>query len=51
MSREGKAPNKFFAIAQVTGSHENAVLALNQGTVDAAANWWNSDPDSEVTRA
>jgi phosphonate transport system substrate-binding protein len=50
MSREGKAPDKFFAVAQVTGSHENAVLALNQGTVDAAANWWNSDTDSNLTR-
>ena len=50
MSREGKAPGKFFAVAQVTGSHENAVLALNQGTVDAAANWWNSDTDSNLTR-
>lgn len=50
MSREGKVPDKFFAIAQVTGSHENAVLALNQGTVDAATNWWNSDTDSNLTR-
>ena len=50
MSREGKPPEKFFSVAQVTGSHENAVLALNQGTVDAAANWWNSDTDSNLTR-
>ncbi|MDP2334155.1 MAG: phosphonate ABC transporter substrate-binding protein [Reyranella sp.] len=50
MSREGKAPNKFFAIAQPAGSHENAVLALQQGTVDAATNWWNSDTDSNLTR-
>jgi phosphonate transport system substrate-binding protein len=50
MSREGKAPAKFFAVAQVTGSHENAVLAMVQGTVDAAANWWNSDTDSNLTR-
>lgn len=50
MSREGKPSEKFFSIAQVTGSHENAVLALNQGTVDAAANWWNSETDSNLTR-
>lgn len=50
MAREGKAPDKFFSVAQVTGSHENAVLALNQGTVDAATNWWNSDTDSNLTR-
>ena len=50
MTREGKAPDKFFAVAQVTGSHENAVVAMTQGTVDAATNWWNSDTDSNLTR-
>lgn len=25
-------------------------MALNQGTVDAAANWWNSEEDSELMR-
>jgi phosphonate transport system substrate-binding protein len=34
----------------VTGSHENAVIALAQGTVDVAANWWNADNDSNLTR-
>jgi phosphonate transport system substrate-binding protein len=37
-------------VAQVTGSHENAVLAMTQGTVDGATNWWNSDTDSNLTR-
>ena len=32
------------------GSHENAVLALAQGTVDVAANWWNAPDDSNLTR-
>ncbi|MBX9946470.1 MAG: phosphonate ABC transporter substrate-binding protein [Reyranella sp.] len=50
MTREGKAPDKFFSVAQVTGSHENAVLAMVQGTVDGATNWWNSDTDSNLTR-
>ncbi len=50
MSREGKPPEKYFAVAQVTGSHENAVIAMVQGTVDAATNWWNSDTDSNLTR-
>ena len=40
----------FFSKVQVTGSHENAVLALAQGTVDVAANWWNADDDSNLTR-
>ena len=41
---------KFFGRLQVTGSHENAVIALSQGTVDVAANWWNADDDSNLTR-
>jgi len=41
---------KFFAKSLVTGSHENAVIALAQGTVDVAANWWNADNDSNLTR-
>src|SRR5947209_19369201 len=46
----GISPHSFFATTQVTGSHENAVLALAQGTVDVAANWWNADDDSNLTR-
>ena len=26
------------------------MLALQQGTVDVAANWWNADTDSNLTR-
>ncbi|MDP1748350.1 MAG: phosphonate ABC transporter substrate-binding protein [Reyranella sp.] len=43
-------PENFFARVVYTGSHENAVLALQQKTVDVAANWWNSDDDSNLTR-
>jgi phosphonate transport system substrate-binding protein len=42
--------DKFFAHAVYTGSHENALTALQQGTVDVAANWWNADNDSNLTR-
>jgi phosphonate transport system substrate-binding protein len=41
---------KYFGKVLVTGSHENAVLALAKGTVDVAANWWNADDDSNLTR-
>jgi len=41
---------KYFGKVVVTGSHENAVLALAQGTVDVCANWWNADDDSNLTR-
>ncbi|MEJ0011755.1 MAG: phosphonate ABC transporter substrate-binding protein [Bauldia sp.] len=40
----------FFGQTIFAGSHDNAALALAQGTVDAAANSWNSDTDSNVTR-
>lgn len=43
-------PETFFSKVTYTGSHENAVLALQQGTVDVAANWWNADTDSNLTR-
>ena len=49
LDKHGISPDTFFAKTQVTGSHENAVLALAQGTVDVAANWWNADDDSNLT--
>ena len=50
MEQMGVDPDKFFSQVVFTGSHENAVLALVQGTVDVAANWWNADDDSNLTR-
>jgi phosphonate transport system substrate-binding protein len=50
LNKRGIAAEKFFGKVQVTGSHENAVIALAQGTVDVAANWWNADDDSNLTR-
>ncbi len=43
-------PDTFFARVTYTGSHENAVIALQQKTVDVAANWWNAENDSNLTR-
>jgi phosphonate transport system substrate-binding protein len=42
--------DSFFGKSIITGSHENAVIALDKGTVDCAANWWNADDDSNLTR-
>ena len=50
MEQMGIDSDKFFSQVVFTGSHENAVLALVQGTVDVAANWWNADDDSNLTR-
>ncbi len=45
MNQMGIDPDTYFSQVVFTGSHENAVLALAQGTVDVAANWWNADND------
>lgn len=50
LARDGYDVDKYFGKHVYAGSHENAVLALAQGTVDAAANWWNADDDSNLTR-
>jgi phosphonate transport system substrate-binding protein len=42
--------DSFFSKSIITGSHENGVIALAQGTVDCAADWWNADNDSNLTR-
>ena len=44
------AADKYFSKVEITGSHENAVLALVQGTIDVCANWWNAMDDSNLTR-
>jgi phosphonate transport system substrate-binding protein len=43
-------PSTYFNKVQYTGSHENAIFALVQGTVDVAVNWWNAPDESNVTR-
>jgi phosphonate transport system substrate-binding protein len=50
LNKAGIDVDSFFDKSIVTGSHENAVIALERGTVDCAANWWNADNDSNLTR-
>ena len=50
MNQMGIDPDTYFSKIIFAGSHENAVLALAQGTVDVAANWWNAEDDSNLTR-
>src|SRR5271165_3029106 len=50
LDKLGIDPETFFSKTVYAGSHENAVLALAQGTADVAANWWNADDDSNLTR-
>ncbi len=50
LNRDGYDVDSYFGKNIYAGSHENAILALTQGTVDAAANWWNAEDDSNLTR-
>src|SRR5215831_8055737 len=50
LHKAGIDADAFFGKSIVTGSHENGVIALGKGTVDCAANWWNADDDSNLTR-
>ena len=43
-------PDSYFSHVTYTGSHENAIIALQQKTVDVAANWWNAEDDSNLMR-
>ncbi|PZN96234.1 MAG: phosphonate ABC transporter substrate-binding protein [Hyphomicrobiales bacterium] len=43
-------PATYFANVVNAGSHENAVMGVQQGTCDIGFNWWNSDKDSNLSR-
>ena len=50
LNKMGINAEKFFGRISITGSHENAVFALWQGTVQVAANAWNSPIQSNLIR-
>ena len=50
LNKMGIKPEEFFANVVYTGSHENAVIALQQGQVDGAFNWWNDENESMLRR-
>jgi len=50
LHRMGINPEQFFGRVVYTGSHQNAIIALQQGTVDVAANWWNDEQESNLRR-
>jgi phosphonate transport system substrate-binding protein len=50
MNKMGIDPEKFFAKVVYSGSHENGVIAVQQGTCDAAFNWWNDEVESNLLR-
>jgi phosphonate transport system substrate-binding protein len=50
MNKMGIKPEDYFANVVYAGSHENAIIALQQGQVDAAFNWWNDESESMLKR-
>ncbi|MFS8035658.1 phosphonate ABC transporter substrate-binding protein [Xanthobacter sp. AM11] len=50
MNKMGLKPDEFFGKVVYAGSHENAVIAVQQGTCDAAFNWWNDEQESNLMR-
>jgi phosphonate transport system substrate-binding protein len=50
LHKAGIDVDSFFGKSIITGSHENGIIALAKGTVDCAADWWNADNDSNLTR-
>jgi phosphonate transport system substrate-binding protein len=50
LHKNGIEVDSFFGKSIITGSHENGIIALGKGTVDCAADWWNADDDSNLTR-
>lgn len=50
LSEAGYDPDSFFGSTSFSGSHENSVMALLNGTFDAAATWWRSETRSNPNR-
>ncbi|MFG1377534.1 phosphonate ABC transporter substrate-binding protein [Xanthobacter autotrophicus] len=50
LNKMGITPDQFFGKVVYAGSHENAVIAVQQGTCDAAFNWWNDENESNLKR-
>jgi phosphonate transport system substrate-binding protein len=50
MDKMGIDPEKYFSNVVYTGTHDNAIIALQQGQVDAAFNWWNDENESMLMR-
>lgn len=50
MSKLGIEPETHFGKIVYSGSHENAVIGLSQGTCDGAFNWWNTERESNLLR-
>ena len=50
LKRQGYPPETFFDKTGFSGSHENSILAVLNGTYDACATFWNDDTMGAVAR-
>ena len=50
LMEQGYNTGTFFGETTFSGSHENSVMALLNGTVDVAATWWNNESYSNPQR-
>ena len=50
LKEAGFDPAKHFGSTAFSGSHENSVIALLNGTFDGAATWWNNEDRTNYTR-
>lgn len=50
MTEAGYDADTFFGSATFSGSHENSVMGLMNGTFDGVATWYRSDERSNMTR-
>ncbi len=50
LTEAGFNPDTFFGSTAFSGSHENSVMALLNGTFDGAATWWRSEEYSNPKR-
>ncbi|MBV1696052.1 MAG: phosphonate ABC transporter substrate-binding protein [Hyphomicrobiales bacterium] len=50
MNKMGIDPETFFGKVVYSGSHENAIIGVQQGTCDAAFNWYNDERESNLLR-
>ena len=50
LRQQGIVPEQFFAKAGFGGSHENSVLAVLNGTYDAAATWYRNEQRNNFKR-
>jgi phosphonate transport system substrate-binding protein len=50
LREDGINPETFFGRTGFSGSHENSIIAILNGTYDAAATWWTNEERNNVAR-